>query len=81
MFFFRKLWQKVLSVDPEALAVDDPVSTTVVIRTIFFCFGKYRVILDQSRASHPLLVFNGIKDFVDREPQRSEVLFHLESLG
>ena len=30
-------------------------------------------------AFYPQLIFDGIEDFIDGEPQQSEVLFHLES--
>jgi len=48
---------------------------TVIIRTIFFCYGVYGVVMDWPRAFNPLLVLCGIEDFVDGEPLRSEVLF------
>ena len=37
-----------------------------------------QVLLDQLRASYPWLVFDGIEDLVDGEPQRGEVLFLFE---
>ena len=51
-----------------------------MIRTIFIRFGECRVVLDRLRVLYPRLVLNGIADFVDGEPQLSEVLFHLEGL-
>ena len=64
----------------EASAVDGLMPLTVMVRTIFFCFGKW-VVLDWLLALYPQLVLNGVEDFVDWEPQWSEVLFHLESFG
>ena len=55
--------------------------STVMVRTIFFYSGEYGVVLDWPRVLYPRLIFDGIEDFIDREPQRSEVLFHLEGLG
>ena len=81
VLFEEALVDKFFQVPPEALAVDDMVSFTVMIRTVFFCFAKCRVILDRSRAPHPRPGFDGIEDFFDGEPQLSEVLFNLEGLG
>jgi len=52
-----------------------------MVRTIFFCSRECRVVLDRLRALYPRLILDGIEDFVNREPQRSEVLFHLEGLN
>ena len=57
------------------------VPLTVIVRTIFFRSGECGVILDRLRAVYPPLVLDGIVDFVDRESQQSELLFHLEGLG
>jgi len=72
---------KFFHVPPKALAVDGPVSLTVVIRTMCFCSVDCWVVLDRPLVPHLLLDFDGIEDFVDGEPGRSEVLFHLEGLG
>ena len=60
--------------------MDSLVSLTVIVRTVFFRYGECRVVTDQLQALYPWLVLDCIKDFVDRKPQRSEVLFHLEGL-
>jgi len=39
------------------------------------------VILDSLWASYPRLVLYGVEDFVDGEPQWSEVLLHLKARG
>jgi len=46
-----------------------------------FLLQECMVVLDRLRTPHPWLVFDSIEDFVDEESQRSEVLFHLDSLG
>jgi len=61
--------------------VDGIVSLIIVVRTVFFRSEERRVVLDQLRLLYLQLVLNGIEDFVDRESQHSEVLFHLEGLG
>ena len=51
-------------------------SLTVMVRTEIFRSEKCRVILDQLWAPYIWLVLDGTKDFVDREAQQGEVLFH-----
>jgi len=80
VLFEKALADKFFQVLLEASAVDDLVPLIIMVRTIFFCSGECRVILG-SRLPHSRLVFYGIKDFVDGEPQWSEMLFHLEGLG
>ena len=60
--------------------MDYLVAFIIVIRKILFCSGECRVVLDWPQASHPLLVLDGIEDFINGEPQQSVVLFHLEVL-
>ena len=81
VLFEKILTDKFFQVSPEALAVNDLMFFTIVIRTIFFYSEECRVTLDRAQASHPRLVFDGIKNFVEGEPQRSELMFHLEGLG
>ena len=69
ILFEEPLANKFFHVLLEALAVDSLVSFTIVIRTVFFCFGECRVILNWSRSPHPRLIFDGIEDFVDAESQ------------
>ena len=51
---------------------------TIVLRTTFFCFRKFRVILDRLKALYPLLVLDDIEHFIDGEPERIVVLFQFE---
>ena len=60
--------------------MDGLMSLTVVVSIVFFRSGECRVVLDRLRMPYPRLVLDGIENFVDEEPQRSEVLFHLEGL-
>ena len=55
--------------------MDGLVPFVVVVGTLFLRPGKRGIVLDWSRASDPGLVFDGFKDLVNRELQRSEV-FH-----
>ena len=64
----------------EGSAMDGLLPLTVIKKTIFFHFGENRVVSDQLWALNPWLVLDGVEDFVNEEPQRSEVLFHLEGL-
>jgi len=81
VLFEKVLADKFFQVLPEAYAVNGLVPLTVMVRTIFFRSGEYVIILDRLRAIYPRLVLDGIVDFVDRESQQSELLFHLEGLG
>jgi len=81
VLFEEALADKFFQVPPEALAVDDMVSFTVMIRIVLFCSGECGVVLGRPRTPHPWLIFDGIEDFIDGELQRSEMLFHLEVLG
>jgi len=78
--FEEALADRFSQVLPEASAVDGLVPLTVMVRTIFFRSGECGVVLDRFRTLYPWVVLNGIKDFVDGESRRSEVLFHLEAL-
>ena len=80
VLFEEALPDKSFQVCTEALVVNSLMSVTVVIRTILFYSGECRVILDRPRMRHLRLVFDGIKDFIDGEPQRSEALFHFEGV-
>ena len=51
-----------------------------MVKTEIFRSEEWRVVLDRLRALHPWLVLDDIEDFIDGEPQRSKVLFHLEGL-
>ena len=80
-YSLRTPWQtSSFQVFPEVSVVDGLVSLTVVVRTVFFRSEDCRVVLDRLRALYPRLILNGIENFIDGEPQQSEVLFHLESL-
>ena len=68
-------------VPPEALAVDSQVLFYYRDKNTIILPRKCRVVLDWPRVPHPRLIFDGIEDFVDGEPQWTEVLFHLEGLG
>ena len=61
VFFEKVLADKFFQVPPECLAMDDLVSLTVVIRTVFFYSGKYKVILEWPRAPYPRLFFMALK--------------------
>jgi len=84
VFFEKVLADKIFHVPLEALAIDSPVSLTVVIRTIFFYFGECRVVLDRPRSPHPRLVFDGIEDLgpplVDPVPPEAPLRVQLQSL-
>ena len=60
--------------------MDNLVPLVVVVRIVFFRFGECKVVLDRLQALYPQLVLDGVKDFIDGEPQRSVVFFHLEGL-
>jgi len=78
--FAEALADKFFQVFLEASIVDSLVSLTVGVRTIFFHSGECGVVLDRLRAFYLWLVLDSIKDFIDRESQWSEVLFHLEDM-
>ena len=75
------LTNKFFQIFSKVSTVDGIVSLIIVVRTVFFRSEERRVVLDQLRLLYLQLVLNGIEDFVDRESQHSEVLFHLEGLG
>jgi len=56
--------------------MDDLVSLTIMVGTIFFCSEKCGIVPDWSWTPNPWLVFDGVEDFIDGESQRSEMLFH-----
>ena len=64
----------------EASTIDNLVSLILMVRTLFFHSGENRVVLCWLQALYVRLNLDGIEDFIDREPQNSEVLFHLEGL-
>ena len=76
VLFEKALADKFFQVLLEASTVDD----LVPLRTIFFRSGECRIVLDWLRALYPRLILDDVEDFVDVEPQQSEVLFHLEGL-
>ena len=53
---------------------------TVIVRIVFFHSENCGVVLDWLQALYPQLVQDDVEDFVDGEPQRSEVLFHIKGL-
>jgi len=59
--------------------MDSLVPLTVVVEAILFYFGMRGVVLDGSRMPDPELIFDGIKDFIDGEPEQSELLYRLVS--
>ena len=61
--------------------MDGLVPLIVMVETVLFCSGKCRILPDWSRIPDPQLVLDGIENLVDEEPERSEVLFQLESLN
>ena len=71
---------KFFQVLSQTSVVDGLVPLTVIVRTVFFHSEKCKVVLDWLRALYPRLVLDGVENFVDGEPQQSEVLFHLEGL-
>ena len=73
------LVDKFFLIPPQTSAVGSLMSLTVVVRTVFFHSGEYKVVLNRLRALYSQLVLNGVIDFVDREPQWSEVLFILKA--
>jgi len=54
--------------------MDGLVPLTIVVGAVLFCSGTRGVILDRSQTSDPKLSPNGVEDFVDGEPERSELL-------
>jgi len=54
--------------------MDGFVPLTVVVGAVLFCPGMRGVVLYGSRTPRPGLVLDGVEDFVDREPERSELL-------
>jgi len=54
------------------------VSLAVVEGTELLCFREGSIVLDWLRTSDPKLVFDGVEDFTDGQPQRSEMIFRVE---
>jgi len=68
VLFEEALADKIFQISPEASAMGNRLSLTIMVETIIFHSGKYRVMLDQLRASYPWLVLDGTKDLIDGEP-------------
>jgi len=64
----------------EAPAVDGLIPFTVMAGSVSFFSGKCRIVLNWSWTPDPCLVLDSIEDFVDGEPERSEMLCQLEGL-
>jgi len=60
--------------------MDGLVPLIVVVRALLFCSGIREVILVRSRMPGPEVVLDGIKDFVDGEPEQSELFCWLVGL-
>jgi len=71
------LTDELFQVPPEALVMDSLVSLTIVIRAILFCSRTRGVVLDGSRMPDPGLILDDVENFVDGEPERSELLYQL----
>ena len=54
--------------------MDGLVPLTVMLRIIFFLSRQCGDVLDWPRTFNPWLILDGIEDFIDGEPQRSEAL-------
>ena len=80
IFLEEALADKYFQIFLEASALDDLVSLTVMVRTVCFRSGECRIVLDHVQPLYPRLVIDNIEDFIDREPQRNEVLFNLKCL-
>ena len=76
ILFEEALSDKFFQALPENFAVDNLVSLAIMVGIIISFSGKCRVVLDQLRASHPLLVLDDTEDLVEGKPQQAEVLFH-----
>ena len=57
-------------------AMDSLMSLAVMIGAIIFCSEKWGIVLDYSQPTNPRLVLKGVKDLIDEELQRSEMLFY-----
>jgi len=53
---------------------------TVIVGAVLSCYGKLGIILDRSRTPDSGLIFNGVENFVDGKPERSELLHRLVGL-
>ena len=60
--------------------MDDLVSLAIVEGAVVLYSEVGKIILDWLQASDPRLVLDGIKDLVDGESQRSEILFRPKGL-
>jgi len=60
--------------------VNTLMSLIIMARTVFFHSKECRVVLNWFGMLYSQLVLDGINNFVDGEPQWSEVFFHLEGL-
>ena len=49
----------------------------IMLGAILFCSRKRGVVLDGSQMPDPGLILDGVEDFVDGEPERSELLYQL----
>jgi len=61
----------------KAPTMSDLVLLTIVVKAILFCSGMRGAVLDGSQTPDSGLILDGVEDFVDGEPERSELLYRL----